>query len=141
MIQSFTARVLEKKKLTKDVILISLKVSKSFSFKAGQFITLMLEDGDVKKPRSYSILSPPSQKEKLDLCIKIVKDGFASEIFKYAEKGMKFDLKGPFGHFTFDKEAKENVFVAAGTGITPLYSMLMEYLSKSKKNFTLIFGT
>ena len=47
-----------------------------------QFITIIFEkDGD-KKPRSYSILSSPSEEGKLDLCIKNVEGGFASEIIQ-----------------------------------------------------------
>ena len=141
MVTSFSAEVVSTENITKDVIVLSFDVSADFNFKAGQFVTLMISDGKETKPRSYSILSPPSQKNKIDLCIKIVKDGFASAIFRNAKKGDLFEMKGPFGHFTFDDKGKDNYFVCAGTGVTPLYSMIKEYLHKSKSSFTLIFGT
>ena len=141
-IQSFTAKVTTKEYLTEDVIILSLSIPEDFSFKAGQFITLFITKDGEKKPRSYSILSPPSQKESLDLCIKIVPEGFASEIFSNVKETDEFEVKGPFGHFIFDEEDRneEVVFIAGGTGVAPFYGMLKEYLPKLKKSFTLYFS-
>ncbi|PIN73494.1 hypothetical protein COV20_04700 [Candidatus Woesearchaeota archaeon CG10_big_fil_rev_8_21_14_0_10_45_16] len=135
---SFDAKVVEKRKLIADVIILSLSAPDDFVFKAGQFITLFIEKDGEKKPRSYSILNPPSQKGKIDLCIKLVEDGFASDIFRKAKKGDTFLVKGPLGHFVFEETEKEVWFIAGGTGVAPFYSMLKEYLSMGK--FTLIFG-
>jgi glycine betaine catabolism B len=142
MISSFSANVLQNKYLTPDVILLSLKIPEDFSFQAGQFITIMIENSGEQKSRSYSILSPPSQKNQLDLCIKIVSDGFASEVFTKTKMGDSFALKGPFGHFIFDQETtNDHVFLGAGTGVAPLYCMIKEHLLNSSKQFTLISGT
>jgi len=142
-IQTFQSKVIERKNLNKDVIILSLSVSEEFSFKAGQFITLKVEKDGEKKLKSYSILSPPSDKGKIDLCIKIVDGGFASEILRNTKKGDSFEVKGPFGHFFFKEEDqnKEIWFLGGGTGVSPLYSMVKEYLSKmSDKKFTLVFS-
>lgn len=140
MITSFSAEVLSKENISGDVVVLSFSLPKSFKFKAGQFVTLMISNGKETKSRSYSILSPPSQK-KIDLCIKIVKDGFASMVFKRAKKGDFFEMKGPFGHFNFVDQGTDNYFVCAGTGVTPLYSMIKQHMKKSKNHFTLLFGS
>tara|TARA_Y100000310_G_C20693009_1_gene823616 strand:+ start:240 stop:923 length:684 start_codon:yes stop_codon:yes gene_type:complete len=139
-IHSFTGEIIKKEQLTADVIILSFKIPEDFTFKAGQFLTLFIEKGEARKPRSYSILNPPSQKGQLDLCIKIVKDGYASEVFDSSKVGDTFEMKGPFGHFVYDQEDqnKEVWFLGAGTGVAPLYSMIKEHLGSKK--FNLLFG-
>ncbi len=142
-IHAFQATVLENKKLTEDVIFLSLSAPKEFSFKAGQFITLKVEKGEEFRLKSYSVLNPPSEKGKIDLCIKIIDGGFASEVFKNAKKSDSFQIKGPLGHFVFedDDKNKEIWLIGGGTGVAPLYSMLKQNISYHKgKKFTLIFS-
>ncbi len=142
MVSSFEAKLVSKKWLTGDVILLSFDTPGDFSFKAGQFVSIILKSGEVQKARPYSILNPPSKRGKLDLCIKIVEDGFASVIFKQMKLGDTVMAKGPLGHFLFDDVTKnDHWFVGGGTGIAPLYSMVKEFLSKNpSKQFCLIVG-
>lgn len=141
-ITTFTGTVTEKKDLAPGVIFLSLKIPDDFTFKAGQFVTIRINNGEESKLKSYSILNPPSQKGQLDFCIKIIGGGFASEIFEKTALSDQFELKGPFGRFVFDENKQEHVFLGAGTGLVPLYSMIKEHLSKnSDKKFTLLFGT
>jgi len=139
---SLNIEVKEKRKITPDVILLSFNVLEDFTFKAGQFVSLVMETEEVKRPRSYSILNPPSQKGQLDLCIKIVEKGFASEIFAETKVGDVFLMRGPLGHFVFQEDDSEEIwFIASGTGVAPFYSMLKEYLPKlPKKKFVLLFS-
>lgn len=141
-ISTLNGKVIEKKFLTEDVILLSLLVPKDFSFQAGQFITMFLEKDSVKKPRSYSILNQPSQKGRLDFVIKLLEQGFASEIFREMEIGEEIEMKGPFGHFLFHPEgSEEHLFIGTGTGLAPLYSMIKENVKKyPDKRFQLLLG-
>src|SRR3989338_1256393 len=142
-IQTFTGTVLRKKHLTEDVILLSLGIPSDFSFQAGQFENIRIKNNGVVKYKPYSILSPPSQQGQLDLCIKMIENGFASEVFEQTKEGDTFEIKGPFGHFVFDANSPHNEhwFIAAGTGVAPFYSMLQEHLSQSRtKKFILLFG-
>lgn len=141
-VQIWTGVVMEKKQLASDVIHLSLAVPPEFSFQAGQFITLKLAKDGLVKPKSYSILSSPSQQGKLDFCIKLIPGGYASELFVKMAVGETVLLVGPLGHFVFDVEAEEHWFIGAGTGIAPLYSMIREYLPRFPgKTFRLIFGS
>ena len=142
-IHSFTTTVLGNTKLTNDIILLSLSTPKDFSYQAGQFITLRIEKGEEFRLKSYSILSPSPEKGKVDLCIKIIEGGFASEVFKKVKKGDTFQVKGPFGHFVFEEgdKNKEIWLIGGGTGVAPLYSMLKKHLATQKsKKFVLIFS-
>ncbi len=140
---TFQATVSENKKLTDDVILLSLTAPDDFIFQAGQYIILRVQKGTEFRMKSYSILNPPSEKGKLDLCIKLVEGGFASEIIPKAKKGDSFQIKGPLGHFVFEEKDrnKELWFVGGGTGVAPLHSMIKEYLpSHRNTKFVLIFS-
>ncbi|MDP3698253.1 MAG: FAD-dependent oxidoreductase [Nanoarchaeota archaeon] len=141
-IHTFQATVLENKKLTHDVILLSLSAPKDFSFLAGQFVTVRVENGTEFRLKSYSILNPPSEKGKVDLCIKLIDGGFASEVLRKAKKGDSFQIKGPLGHFVFEEDDKnqEIWLIGGGTGVAPLYSMLKEHLAafKNKKFFLIL---
>ena len=142
-IQEFEATIIEKKDLTKDVILLSFAVPESFAFLAGQFIMLRIRNGDTYKFKSYSVLNPPSQKGRMDLCIKIIDGGFASEAFKALEAGQSMTMRGSFGQFVFHPEsvAEEFWFIGTGTGVAPLYCMIKEHLKHyPQKKFRLIFG-
>ena len=143
VIQEFDAKVIAKKYLTKDVIEVSFSIPETFTFQAGQFVMLKMFQGEASKFKSYSILNPPSQKGKLDLCIKILEGGFASEAFKILKVGDTLLMRGIFGQFTFRKESpsSEVWFIGTGTGVTPFYSMIKEYVpTMAHKKFRLIFG-
>ncbi len=140
-------KVIERKMLTDDVLFLKLKVPKTFVFQAGQFVSLKVIDDTITPPitklKSYSIFNPPSEKGIINLGIKLINGGFASEVFRRTKVGDTFELKGPFGHFIFDENnsAAEHWFLGAGTGVAPLYSMIAEHTEKfPQKKFVLLFG-
>lgn len=140
---NFKGTLISKKYLAPDIVLLSFKLDKDFSFNAGQYVMVTVVYKNVKKLKAYSVFSNPSQKETLDLCIKIVENGFASQVFDKIEEGKELDMKGPFGRFFFDEENenKTQFFIGVGTGIAPFHSMIKEYLHKyPDKKFKLLFG-
>ncbi|NQV91067.1 hypothetical protein HQ489_01190 [Candidatus Woesearchaeota archaeon] len=143
-IQTFTSKITKKVFLNDDVFVMTLSCPKEFTFKAGQFVTIRVKNGEESKMRSYSILNPPSEKGKVDLCIKIIEGGFASECFKTIKEDDEYEMKGPFGHFMFDEtsENKEHWLISNGTGVVPMYSMLKEFLPQNSDiKFTMLFGS
>ena len=130
VIQTFKGTVIVKKALTDSVLFLQFNVPDTFTFKAGQFVSLKMTSDGVTKMKSYSICNAPSQQGTLCLCVKIVDGGFDSEIFKKTNVGDTFEIRGPFGHFVFheDDSSDDHWFLGAGTGVVPLYSMLKEYV-------------
>lgn len=140
----FTAVLTEKKQISGDIIYYKFKVPEEFTFDAGQFVMIKVEKDGVAKNRAYSILNSPDKKGLMEICIKIVENGFASTILKDVSVGTTFSCKGPLGHFTFDAENsnQEHWFLGGGIGITPLYSMLAYALPRFKeKDFVLIYSS
>lgn len=142
-LMTFTSKVLKKEQLTADVIKLSLERPIEFEFDAGQFISIKCKKDIDEKWRSYSILNEPSHKDSIDLCIKTDPNGFGSAFFINVKEGDELEVRGPIGHFKLDIDAeeKEHIFLSAGTGIVPFYSMIKEFASNNTGlQFTLYFG-
>ena len=102
-----------------------------FSFSAGQAVMLGLSGSPLRKP--YSIASAPWEVEKsgiMQLLVQIDSGGLDPHV-ELATPGTPLDLEGPFGSFGLPAHIdRPMLFVAGGTGIAPLRSMLIEHLSR-----------
>jgi CDP-4-dehydro-6-deoxyglucose reductase len=110
----------------KSVAVIRLKLppTQNFTFKAGQYINVILTD----KIRSYSIASSPYTNYELELHIKYYKAGVFSEyIWTQIQINNILRIKGPLGIFSIKDGNAPLIFVATGTGFAPIKSIL-EYL-------------
>ncbi len=105
------------------------------TFLAGQWVNLLLPvgaDGDSGAPppilrRSYSIASAPSPTaETFELAVTRVSAGPGSRYLHELPHGAELEAEGPQGFFTRDPHfSSPTLFVATGTGLTPLRSMLL----------------
>jgi glycine betaine catabolism B len=98
-----------------------------FNFLPGQYVTLsVLIDGKEYK-RSYSLASVPSSSGIIEITVKRDPNGgvVSNWLNSHLKIGDKLSLKGPYGKFTFASNAPANLlFLAAGSGIVPIMSML-----------------
>ncbi len=128
---------------TADIATFYLKdtESKRVSYQAGQFITLVFKHRDQEIRRSYSLSSSPAE-ELLAITIKRIANG---EISRYMLSKLKvgdiLTAVEPAGRFTFKKpQSKGDLFLfAAGTGITPNYSLIKDRLSKAGQTKLTLF--
>ncbi len=97
-----------------------------FSFKPGQFVTLRLPIDGKDVRRSYSISSSPSRPHCLELTIKRVPGGLVSNwMCDHVKLGDLIPMRGPSGKFScFNFPSRKMLFIGAGSGITPVMSML-----------------
>ena len=96
-----------------------------FSYRPGQFVTLLLTIDGEDIERSYSISSSPSRPHVLELTVKRVPGGRVSNwLCDHVMLGERLTIKGPAGKFScFDCPASKMLFIGAGSGITPMMSM------------------
>lgn len=117
---------------------------KGFHFEPGQFCMVDVPDGDKIKKKAYSIASPPSQTEYLDLCVKLVDGGLATTWFWSLKEGDSVHLGGAYGNFVVTPPVQNDlVFIATGTGLAPFRSMLHTIFRDDQScdyNIWLIFG-
>jgi ferredoxin-NADP reductase len=99
---------------------------KRLEAKPGQFLTFHLNVDGKKVIRSYTICSSPLNSNYIDITPKRAQDGCASVFLnESATPGLIVKACGPFGNFCFDEgRHSEIVFIAGGSGITPMMAML-----------------
>lgn len=136
------AKVIEKKVLTHDVFELHFDIEEPFNFEAGQFVTIKICDS-APSPcfRAYSISSSPN-KSSIELCIKEIPKGRGSCWLNTLTKGDEIEFLGPNGKFTFNSDPSKTIlFIATGTGIAPLKSMIEDQLNKGNSQpMHLYFG-
>lgn len=121
-------RVASKKRLARDVLLVTLAFSRGaqFRFHAGQYIVLKIPVNAEVLDRPFSIASDPHAPTRIQLIVKLVPGGTASEFLTSATLGDHITLTGPHGSFGIRSHRRPIRMIAAGTGIAPLRSMLFE---------------
>lgn len=96
-----------------------------FSYKPGQFVTVLAEIADKVVKRSYSISSSPSRPHTLELTVKRVPNGLVSNwMCDELKLGSTLRVTGPSGRFScFNYPSRKIMCIAAGSGVTPIMSM------------------
>jgi ring-1,2-phenylacetyl-CoA epoxidase subunit PaaE len=141
-------KVKDIKNETEDTVSVAFDVPEAivndYQFTSGQHLTFKLIHKGEEQRRSYSICKAPHENE-LRVAVKKVKEGLFSTYFN--EKllvGDELEVMTPMGEFTLPlnkNNAKSYLFFAAGSGITPIISLIKSILyTEPKSNVTLIYG-
>ncbi len=114
-----------------------------FEFIPGQYVTLQADlDGSVLR-RAYSICSKPSS-EELRVSVKEVPNGrFSQFANRKLKAGDQMEVAAPEGRFTLETSdvPKNYMAFAAGSGITPVISMVQTVLEEEPESrFVLVYG-
>jgi ferredoxin-NADP reductase len=99
---------------------------KRFRAKPGQFLTFHWFIKGKRVLRSYTISSSPIHTDYVEITPKRVENGCVSNfLHDEAKLGLTVEASGPHGKFFFDPTAHRSiVLIAAGSGITPMISMI-----------------
>jgi ferredoxin-NADP reductase len=112
------------------------------AFDPGQWVNAYLpiaSEGLPEIKRSYSIASAPDRSPRFELAVTRVQGGVASSWLHAAPEGTALRFAGPAGFFTRPIAATApSLFVATGTGVTPLRSMLRASLAAGSRAPTCI---
>lgn len=113
---------------THDVktFVFSAASDRMFCFNAGQYVVLHLTIGGATVSRSYSVSSPPTRPLDLHITVKRTPGGLVSNwLHDNLRAGDEINIEGPLGSFKLDGfHSEKPLFLAGGSGITPLMSML-----------------
>ena len=134
----YSLNITEINTLTSDSVEIKFEIpsdiSEKFKFKAGQYITIKHNINGEEIRRSYSLCSDPNTNE-IAVGVKRVEGGKMSTFLtKEIKIGDILEVMPPTGNFIF--EEGDVVAICAGSGITPILSMM----KLSNSSFTLIYG-
>jgi ring-1,2-phenylacetyl-CoA epoxidase subunit PaaE len=124
---------------TKDAISIVFEqpVNK-ISYKAGQFLTLIITVNGKEVRRAYSLCSSPFTDADLIVTVKRVDNGLMSNwLPDHLKVGDSVKVMAPTGHFTteYKKENKRHLIMfAGGSGITPMMSLIKSTLTQEPES-------
>jgi len=135
-------------RLTDDALAISFQVpaelAEQYAFRPGQHLTLRatIDGEDVR--RSYSICAPPSSGD-LQVAVKSLEGGaFSRHAHSELEVGDVLEVMTPAGRFGVELDpahTKHYVAIVAGSGVTPVMSILPAVLeTEPGSSFTLVYG-
>ncbi len=146
MIHTFTATITQKNQLTANAwqFIFALPPDLEFSFVAGQYVLLRVPKDFVSKfqetwpkerplrgvlgeggaVRQYSIASTSLVTGQIELLVQLIPDGLASTYLDGLKVGDTCELQGPAGVFTLRTTPRPKIFLATGTGIAPIRSMI-----------------
>ena len=133
---------LTKKKLSPNTyeFTLLLKEPTFINFLPGQYLIIVFEKEGETKRKYYSISSSKLEKNKIEFIVKVIANGLGSEYLMSLNDGDEVMLQGPAGLFVLKDSKKHKIFIATGTGIAPILSMIKTHLENSQNRFVLMWG-
>ncbi len=118
-------------------------LSEKFAYQHGQYVTLRFQLNGQEQRRAYSLCSSPAMDKDLQIGVKKVKNGIVStHINTVLKAGEEVDVMPPQGHFTtpLSPDAKKDYFLfAAGSGVTPMFSILKSVIELEPKSRVFLY--
>jgi 3-ketosteroid 9alpha-monooxygenase subunit B len=114
----------------------------TFGYRPGQFITVRVpSDLTGSVARCYSLSSSPLTGERPAITVKRTADGYASNwIVDRVAAGTVLDLLPPAGTFSPRSLDADFLLFAAGSGITPVMSILKSVLAAGRGRVVLVYA-
>ncbi len=134
-------KCIDKREISRDFVAFTFEGQSGElpSFKAGQYLPIELNVENKKYSRNYTLSSTPTDLKQYQICVKRVESGLASNwMLDKFSVGDALLTKKPNGDFHL-KEGKKPLFLAAaGSGITPMMSII-RYLENTSKLSDVVF--
>ena len=135
-VKSYQGKISEIERLTHDIRGIAIELNAPIKFWAGQYvdITVTTEEGETIT-RSFSMANTPEQAQTLRFIIKKYPEGkFSNELDAGGIRvGADVTVVGPYGT-CFRREDRQGpiVMVAAGSGLSPVWSILHDHVASGE---------
>jgi len=122
--------------------IIPEELKEVFSYKAGQYLTLKVEIAGKEYRRCYSLCSSPFENEYA-VTVKRVQSGVVSNYLNDNASTLSYlEVMPPEGNFKLVPDAekkRDHYFIAGGSGITPMMSMIKTVLEEEPKSVAHLF--
>ncbi|MFP4105519.1 MAG: NADH:ubiquinone reductase (Na(+)-transporting) subunit F [Phycisphaerae bacterium] len=133
--------------LTHDIKELRIKLTEppEIDFVAGQYIQLEAPPY-AKNPesvfRAYSVSSNPSEKDHVELIVRLVPGGICTTyVFEHLKEGDPVRFTGPYGEFRLTDNDRPMVWIAGGSGMAPFWAMVRMMKEKGiERDTTYFFG-
>lgn len=133
-IGAFSAAVAGMERLADDVmrLTLALPAGQRLDFVAGQYLNILLEDG---QRRAFSFANPPHQGDgKIELHIRRIPGGsYTTQVFTQMRVGDTIHFEGPLGSFRLHESERPIIFIAGATGFAPIKSIVEDAFQRGIK--------
>lgn len=137
---TLTATVTDVHRMTPDVKQFRLVAEDHvFEYEPGQHTMVHFENDGEEEARPYTAANLPAGNE-LVLAIKRYEGGNGSVFMHERTPGDEIEIEEVGGNLRVRDFERDAVFLATGTGITPLYPMLKQYAAEGSGEAHLVFG-
>lgn len=120
---------------------IPAELAASYAYQAGQFLTFRISVDGQTLYRSYSMSSAPATDTDLAVTVKRVPGGRASSLLtEQLHAGDTVDASVPAGVFRLTDTDRDLVAFAAGSGVTPIFSLIKQALATTSRNVRLFYA-
>lgn len=136
------ARVVEETSDARSIVFeIPQKLSASYRYKAGQFLTLKIPYDGKDLVRCYSLASSPDTESEHKVTVKRVDDGRISNwLNDQVKAGDVLKVLPPGGLFTLDPGDHPVFLFGGGSGITPVISIIKTALATTSRKLKLVYA-
>lgn len=145
--REYKAEVVALRDLTADIreITLQLRSPPAMDFKAGQYIQFRIPPyATVRRvtERAYSIASPPSARDRLELEVRRVLNGVGTTyIFEHLHLNTPVIFNGPYGNFFLQASDRDIILIAGGSGMAPMKAMLLDIKERTiRRKIRYFFG-
>lgn len=130
-VYDFEAEVVENKAVTHDIHMIKLKLQEpaTIPYSSGQFFEFAIPGLD--DTRAYSVANKYQDSQIVEFHIKRVPEGKGSNYMCDLTAGEVVSGSGPYGTMQLRNRDKDVIFVAGGSGMAPIKSLVEELFSES----------
>jgi CDP-4-dehydro-6-deoxyglucose reductase, E3 len=138
-VQTYIGRVHSMERLSDEVmrLMVSLPAGESLRFVAGQYINILLADG---QRRAFSFANPPHQSEYIELHVRLIAGGrFTTHVFTRMKVGDDLRFEGPLGSFYLRESTRPIIFVAGATGFAPIKSIVEDAFQRAMRRPMLLY--
>jgi NAD(P)H-flavin reductase/ferredoxin len=138
-VQTYVGRVHSMERLSDEVmrLMVSLPAGESVRFVAGQYINILLADG---QRRAFSFANPPHRREYIELHVRLIAGGrFTTYVFNQMKVGDDLRFEGPLGSFYLREGSRPIIFVAGATGFAPIKSIVEDAFHRGMRRPMLLY--
>jgi 3-ketosteroid 9alpha-monooxygenase subunit B len=123
------------------VLDVPSELADTFAYRSGQFCNVRVQIDDRSEMRCYSMSSSPALGEPMTVTVKRVPEGIVSNwINDHLDVGDWVELAPPTGFFQLTDTTGDLVAFAAGSGITPVFSLLKTALATTERTVRLHYA-
>ena len=136
------ARIVDETKDARSLVLgVPKELRERFAYRAGQFLTFRVPVGEQRLVRCYSLASSPDTDDEYKVTVKRIADGRVSNWMNDAvHEGDVLEVMRPAGHFCLTERNAPVVLFGAGSGITPVISLVKTALATTERPVRLLYA-